>query len=121
MYSEDGACGRGRRIKKATTAATAITATPPTVPPTIAAVFELLVLGEGVGEEDDDCDDVFEGDNGDGVGVVKAGKVVDNPEPGPVGPKLLIVVEAAPPPINWPGAISGESKTNLDGSGRSKR
>jgi len=107
LYSEDGACGRGRRIRrirKVTTAATVITATPPTVPPTIAAVFELLPLeGEGVGEEDDD----------NGNEVVAAGKFADDPELGPVGPKPLIVVVVVPPPINWPGPISGVSPTPI--------
>jgi hypothetical protein len=117
MYSEDGACGRRRRIRKATTAAMAITATPPTAPPAIAPVFELPLegVGVGVGEEDDD--------NGNGDRVVMVGKVVgfkDGPELGPVGPKPGLVLEAPPPPINWPGPISGLSKTNLDGSGRSK-
>jgi len=106
LYSEDGACGRGRRIKKVTTTATAITATPPTAPPTIAPVFELLLLGVGEGvDEDGDDGDVIEADNGNGV--VMGGKFAVDPEL--VGPKPLLMVVVAPPPINWPGPISGES------------
>lgn len=117
-YAADGARERDRRKKTATTAATAITATPPTVPPTIAPVFELLPLeGEDVDEEDDADSEDAAGDNGDGV--VVAGKFVgfgDDPVLVPVGPKPVLVVE---PPINSPGPISGEPRTNLDGRSKS--
>jgi len=104
LYSEDGACGRRRRIKRVTTTATAITATPPTAPPTIAPVFELLPL-EGEGDDDDDKGDVIEGDKGNGV--VAVGKFADDPELGK--PLIVVVVPPLLPPINWPGPISGES------------
>ena len=124
MYAADGACGRGRLRKKTPTAAMAITATPPTAPPTIAPIFELLPLeGEGVGEEDDDDrnDDgeIVDGDKGDGV--VTAGKFVgfeDDRELVPVGPELAL--EVFEKPINAPGLISGVSKKNLDGNGHIK-
>ena len=75
--------------------ATAITAAPPTAPPMIAPVCELLPEGPEVGESPDV-----------GNGVVKAGK--------PVGLAVLVPVGPAPEPeefvpINAPGPISGVS------------
>jgi len=98
----------------------AITTTPPTAPPIIAPIFELLLLrGEDVGEEDDDDRDVVDSDKG--AGVVTAGKFVgfeDDLVVVPVPP--VPVLEMFEPLINAPGPISGVSNTNLDGSRRSK-
>jgi len=113
MYAADGACRRGRRRKKTPIAAMAITATPPTAPPIIAPIFELLLLeGEDVGEEDDDDRDVVDGDKG--AGVVTAGKFVGFED-------ALVVVPVPPVPvlvmfeplINAPGPISGVSPMSI--------
>ena len=122
MYAADGACRRGRRRKMTPITAMAITTTPPTAPPIIAPIFELLLLeGEDVGEDDDDSDDRDVVDGDEGAGVVTAGKFVgfeDDLVVVPVPP--VPVLEAFEPVINAPGPISGVSKTNLDGDGLSK-
>jgi hypothetical protein len=78
----------------------AISAIPPTTPPAMAPVFEPPSPdgGEEGEREDEDV-------GGDGVGVVTAGKSVDNGEV-PVGPSVAELET----PINAPGPISGSSK-----------
>ena len=103
----DDAFGRFHRIQKVPITAMAISAIPPTTPPTIAPVFELpLRDGDDVGERED----VDLG--GDGDGVVTAGKSVGNGEE-PVGPSVAELET----PINSPGPISGlPEKCNREGA-----
>ena len=104
MYGPGGGVRRRRReMSPMIMTATAITAAPPTAPPMIAAVCELLLVEDPeVGESPDVGNDVPP----EGNGVVKAGKSV--------GLAVLVPVGPAPEPevfvpINAPGRISGVS------------